>query len=114
MTRGSGSSDSRTFLSTELKAGRINDTKKDVIMSKIRLDTLEKNQLDARAMNAVKGGKTCGCACAYVNTGGSSSSQNEDANFEKGLWSPEIIDCKPAWWYNESDRMLVSVLVVNL
>ncbi len=77
--------------------------KKDVIMSKIRLDTLEKNQLDARAMNAVKGGKTCGCACAYENTGGSSSSQNEDANFEKGLWSPEIIDCKPAWWYNESD-----------
>lgn len=25
-------------------------------MRKIRLDTLEKNQLDARAMNAVKGG----------------------------------------------------------
>ena len=77
--------------------------KKDVIMSKIRLDTLEKNQLDTRAMNAVKGGKTCGCACAYENTGGSSSSQNEDANFDNALWSPEIIDCKPAWWYNESD-----------
>ena len=58
-------------------------------MSKIRLDTLEKNQLDTRAMNAVKGGKTCGCACAYENTGGSSSSQNEDANFDNALWSPD-------------------------
>lgn len=57
-------------------------------MSKIRLDTLEKNQLDAKAMSGLKGGNsTCMCSCYYRNTGGASLEVNMDANRRNGYWS---------------------------
>ena len=69
-------------------------------MRKIRLDTLEKNQLDARAMNAVKGGNICGCACAYEDRGGSSTTDNSNANIAENKISNgySLGDCKVITW----------------
>jgi len=35
-------------------------------------------------MNALRGGRTCSCACAYEYSGGSSSGANRDANYGLG------------------------------
>ena len=43
-------------------------------------------QITRKEMNVVKGG-TCGCACHYVNCGGSSSADNGAANRLLGAWS---------------------------
>lgn len=69
-------------------------------MRKIRLDTLEKNQLDARAMNAVKGGNICGCACAYEGKGGSDTEDNSNANIAENKISNgyRLGDCKIITW----------------
>ncbi len=49
-------------------------------------------ELEEKKMQFVKGGRYCCCACAYADSGGSSSSANRDANYEggeDGLSSPE-------------------------
>ena len=51
-------------------------------------------KLGEREIETVKGGlRLCGCGCAYVNCGGSSTQDNENANFnggEDGLISPHF------------------------
>jgi hypothetical protein len=45
-------------------------------------------KLTNKKMTAVKGGEGyCGCACAYVNCGGSSTDANYKANRLGDLWS---------------------------
>jgi natural product precursor len=65
------------------------------------MKNLKLNSLEKREMNDIKGGTPgdcCGCACAYANTGGSSSVNNGNANQAGGLnstasikryWCPE-------------------------
>lgn len=50
--------------------------------------------LDEKKMTSLKGGGDyikCCCACAYANSGGSSTADNGSANFQGGLMSPECI-----------------------
>ena len=57
----------------------------------LKLNTLANQNLDSKEMTAIRGGGTpgiCGCACAYANSGGSSSSANGSANNASGLFSP--------------------------
>ena len=59
-------------------------------MKKIKLNALAAQTLSQIEMNAVKGGdKSCGCACAYAGSGGSSVDDNCNANFAKGLSSQQ-------------------------
>ncbi len=46
-----------------------------------------------KKMGKTKGGINCGCACQYVNCGGSSIDDNYDANNMRGLW-PKGTGCK--------------------
>ena len=49
-------------------------------------------ELNEKKMKAVKGGRYCCCACAYADSGGSSTVDNRDANYDggvNGLSSPE-------------------------
>lgn len=68
-------------------------------MEKLKFSALSKSALDEREMNALSGGRTCGCGCL----GPSSTSANGCANFEGGtgglhtdipreLWKMEIRD----------------------
>ena len=43
-------------------------------------------QLNSKEMIVLKGG-TCGCACHYVNCGGSSTNDNSTANRLHNFWS---------------------------
>jgi len=44
--------------------------------------------VEKREMKNIKGGNYCGCACQYAGTpGGSSSSDNLNANFDGNLYS---------------------------
>ena len=49
-------------------------------------------QLNKKNLSNVRGGTSCCCACAYENSGGSSTFDNCDANFEDGLESPECFE----------------------
>ena len=53
-------------------------------LSKLRLTQLSKAELEARQMNALKGGQLCSCSCYYANSGGSSSTDNSNANYKGG------------------------------
>jgi len=49
-------------------------------------------QLEGKKLSNVKGGNSCCCACAYENSGGSSTFNNCDANFDGGLESPGCLE----------------------
>jgi natural product precursor len=74
-------------------------------MKNLKLNALEKREMDDKQMRAVKGGKPgecCGCACAYANTGGSSIEANGNANLVGGLNSTASIrmyNCDGTWHY---------------
>jgi natural product precursor len=55
-------------------------------MKKIKLNTLESQNLSNKEMNRVRGGEdvACCCACAYANNGGSSTNDNGCANAKEG------------------------------
>lgn len=53
-------------------------------ISKLRLTQLNKAELEARQMNALRGGKLCTCSCYYANSGGASSTDNSSANYALG------------------------------
>ena len=75
-------------------------------MKDLKLNKLAKNRLNEKEMNeltggaeywgyyTIKGGKVtafvaiCGCACAYANSGGSSTGNNKEANAGGGKFSP--------------------------
>ena len=58
-------------------------------MEKLKLNVLEKDELEKRSMVNLKGGVCCCCACAYADEGGSSSVDNGRANDADCLRSPE-------------------------
>lgn len=52
---------------------------------KLKLNNLSKSVLNNREMKEVKGGRSCSCSCAYEGKpGGSSTSDNRQANFNLG------------------------------
>jgi len=56
---------------------------------KNKLSFFRLSELNQNKMRHIKAGTSCCCACAYENSGGSSTFDNCDANFEGGLESPE-------------------------
>jgi len=60
------------------------------IMKNLKLNKLNSNKISAEKANAIKGGKmACCCACAFANSGGSSTMGNFHANDHRGLQSPQ-------------------------
>lgn len=53
-------------------------------MKKLKLNSLASKSLSETQMNEVKGGRACGCGCAYANSGGSSIDANCSANYSGG------------------------------
>ena len=56
-------------------------------MKNLKLNKLAQNELSKKEMNNVRGGNTCGCACAHENNSGSSTHDNAYANHASGLRS---------------------------
>lgn len=57
-------------------------------MKNLKLTALEADELSKKAMKSINGGHySCGCSCYYANQGGSSSSDNGNANYDSGLKS---------------------------
>jgi natural product precursor len=67
-------------------------------MKNLKLNKLAQNRLNEKEINSIKGGTwytglngyTCGCACAYANSSGSTTAGNGWANNEKKLCSPGL------------------------
>lgn len=74
---------------------QINQTKennmKSKMKSKLNLFVLHKKKLD-EVTAGTGGALKCCCACAYANSGGSSSTYNFKANDKDNLISPECFD----------------------
>jgi len=71
-------------------------------MKNLKLSKLNHDVLNADSMRSVRGGEECGsenccCACAYANSGGSSTSDNCSANDKDGLVSVHP-DCTSLDW----------------
>jgi len=56
-------------------------------IKKIKLNALSSEVLRQKEMDAIVGGKSCGCSCAYEGRGGSNSSANMYANYNLGISS---------------------------
>lgn len=50
-------------------------------IKRFKLNVLSAESLQQKEMNAIVGGYSCGCSCAYADRGGSSISANRDANY---------------------------------
>lgn len=50
-------------------------------IKKIKLNALSSEAIQQKEMNAIVGGKKCGCSCAYETHGGSTTSANMSANY---------------------------------
>lgn len=53
-------------------------------LKKIKLNSLNDAELRDREMNALNGGRACGCGCNYAGSGGSSTYNNGTANSKLG------------------------------
>lgn len=54
-------------------------------IKRIKLNALSAEGLRQKEMNAIVGGtRICSCSCYYANSGGSSSSDNKNANYALG------------------------------
>ena len=53
-----------------------------------KLNALSAEGLRQKEMNAIVGGNSCGCSCAYEGQGGSSTSANMYANYDINIQSP--------------------------
>lgn len=52
---------------------------------RFKLNALSAEQLRQKEMNAIVGGyRACSCSCYYADKGGSSSSDNKNANYNLG------------------------------
>lgn len=58
-----------------------NFNQKNMKFKRFKLNALSAEGLKQKEMNAIVGGNTCGCSCAYANYGGSSTSDNKNANY---------------------------------
>ncbi|HML64694.1 MAG TPA: TIGR04149 family rSAM-modified RiPP [Dysgonomonas sp.] len=56
-------------------------------LSKLKLNNLNKVELDELEMDVLKGGASCCCSCWASGSGGSSTSDNNSANTAGGLSS---------------------------
>jgi natural product precursor len=57
-------------------------------LGKLKLTQLNRGELEARQLNALRGGLvTCYCSCYWANQGGSSYSANTNANYNIGGYS---------------------------
>lgn len=54
------------------------------LLGRLKLNQLNAEELKQRQMNALRGGYNCGCGCNYAAQGGSSSSENYNANVANG------------------------------
>jgi natural product precursor len=60
-------------------------------LNKIKLNNLSTENLSEKQMKEIRGGEAdpkCFCACNYAGQGGSSTSDNLNANCAEGIWSP--------------------------
>ena len=53
-------------------------------IKRFKLNALSAEGLRLKEMNAIIGGRACGCSCYYANNGGSSSTDNMNANYAVG------------------------------
>lgn len=51
-------------------------------IKRFKLNALSAEGLRQKEMNAIVGGNSCGCSCAYEGQGGSSTSANMYANYD--------------------------------
>ena len=56
-------------------------------LQKISLKQISKTNLDQRQLCRLLGGSCCQCGCHYANDGGSSTTDNYNANEAGGLYS---------------------------
>jgi natural product precursor len=60
-------------------------------MKNLKLNALASENLSKVEMNCISGGANCcWCACAYANSGGSSTNDNGGANSSSGKNSPQL------------------------
>jgi len=60
-------------------------------MKSLKTNQIEKENLSKTEMAYLNGGVSCGCACRYANSGGASTSDNNNANAAGGLHSPGML-----------------------
>lgn len=60
-------------------------------MKTLNVNQIEKNRLSKKEMHAVSGGNSCGCGCHYASSGGSSTMDNGNANYDGNLWSKDSV-----------------------
>lgn len=53
-------------------------------IKRFKLNALSVAGLRQKEMDAIVGGRACGCSCYYANSGGSSSTDNMNANYAVG------------------------------
>lgn len=72
-------------------------------IKRFKLNALSGEQLRQKEMNAIIGGDTCGCGCLYAGrSGGSSTADNQNANYKKGYFSDlnyYVCDDEGSWRY---------------
>lgn len=56
-------------------------------IKRFKLNALSAEGLRQKEMNAIIGGNSCGCSCAYEGQGGSSTSANMYANYDLDTFS---------------------------
>lgn len=50
-------------------------------IKRIKLNALSRTIVENKAMNALKGGNCCQCSCYWEGRGGSSTEDNQNANY---------------------------------
>lgn len=60
-------------------------------MKSLKVNHIESASLSKAEMAHLNGGSSCGCACRYDGSGGSSSHDNHTANEVDGLHSPDML-----------------------
>ena len=67
-----------------------------------KLTNLAENEIIQKSQSITGGAGNCGCACAYADTGGSSTCGNSGANYNGGLTSgPNSPSCGRDATYKE-------------
>lgn len=62
-------------------------------MKTLKLNHMEKSRLSEKEMQLLTGGVgSCGCGCVYAEQGGSSKTDNSNANYDGNLHSPGMIE----------------------
>lgn len=74
-------------------------------IKRLKLNALSAEGLRQKEMNAIIGGDTCGCGCLFAGQPeGSSTKDNQSANFQKGYFSEYnyyICDDYGNWEFND-------------